>query len=149
MRLSQDAAIVLGLAATALNFAHSREDEAERWLRVLRMHGRVGEALQGLGVSEAPLMTDARPAPSPVAAPLPGGEPVDVVISRAGRMAAIRGADRVGTVDVLFAVLETYGSAFDRALYIRGTSREELLERLPSAAREAAVAGRRLRPLSA
>ena len=47
-------------------------------------------------------------------------------------MAATRHADRVGTIDVLFAVLMTYGAAFDRALYIRGTSREELLERLPS-----------------
>ena len=47
-------------------------------------------------------------------------------------LAAARRADRVGTIDVLFAVLTTYGSAFDRALYIRGTSREELLERLVS-----------------
>ena len=67
MKLSQDAAIVLGLAATALDFAHGREDEAERWLRVLRMHGQVGEALQGLGVSEAPLMTAARPTHTPPA----------------------------------------------------------------------------------
>jgi len=134
MKLSQDAAIVLGLAATAMPFAHSREDEAERWLRVLRMHGRVGEALQGLGVSEAPLMTYARPAPSPAAVPPAGGDPVDVIFERSGRMATLRGADRVGTIDVLFAVLETYGGAFDRALYIRGTSREELLERLPSPA---------------
>lgn len=132
MKLSQDAAIVLGLAATAMDFAHSREDEAERWLRVLRMHGQVGEALQGLGVSEAPLMTHARPAPSTAVVPPAEADPVDVVCLRAVGMARLRDADRVGTVDVLFAVLQTYGSAFDRALYIRGTSREELLERLPS-----------------
>jgi hypothetical protein len=47
-------------------------------------------------------------------------------------MSNARAADRVGTVDVLFAVLATYGGAFDRALYIRGTSRDELLERLVS-----------------
>jgi hypothetical protein len=132
MKLSQDAAIVLGLAATAMDFAHGREDEAERWLRVLRMHGQVGEVLQGLGVSEAPLMTAARPAQFPAGAPSTGEDPVDVVCRWAVRLAATRGADRVGTVDVLFAVLKTYGSAFDRALYIRGTSREELLERLAS-----------------
>jgi hypothetical protein len=139
-RLTQDAAIVLGLAGTAMSFAQSREDEAERWLRALRMHGRVGEALQGLGVPEAPLMTDARPrpAPSPTVAP-PAGDPVDAICRRAVRMANARAADRVGTLDVLFAVLATYGHAFDRALYVRGTSREELLERLVSAPERAAT----------
>jgi hypothetical protein len=128
IRLSQDAAIVLGLAGTAMSFAHSREDEAERWLRVLRMYGRVGEALQALGVPEAPLMTEARrPAPSP-----PSADSVDAICRRAVRMANARAADRVATLDLLFAVLATYGGAFDRALYIRGTSREELLERLVS-----------------
>jgi hypothetical protein len=129
VKLSQDAAIVFGLAGTAMSFAHSREDEAERWLRVLRMHGRVGEALQALGVPEAPLMTDARPAPEPDAGP---GVSVDAICRRSVRMADARAADRVGTLDVLFAILATYGSAFDRALYIRGTSRDELLERLVS-----------------
>jgi hypothetical protein len=132
VRLSQDAAIVLGLAGTAMSFAHSREDEAERWLRVLRMHGRVGEALQALGVPEAPLMTYARPAPSPTAVPPADGDPVDAICRRAVRLSNARAADRVGTIDVLFAVFATYGQAFDRALYIRGTSREELLERLVS-----------------
>jgi len=131
VKLSQDAAIVLGLAGTAMSFAHSREDEAERWLRVLRMHGRVGESLQALGVPEAPLMTHARPLPAE-------GTPrsaaaVDAVYRRATAMAVARAADRAGTIDVLFAVLATYGRAFDRALYIRGTSRDELLERLVSA----------------
>ena len=132
MKLSQDAAIVLGLAATAMDFAHGREDEAERWLRVLRMHGRVGEALQGLGVPEAPLMTHARPVRFHPDVPPTAEDPVDVVWKWSAFMAAARGGDRVGTVDVLFAVLKTYGNAFDRALYVRGTSREELLERLPS-----------------
>jgi hypothetical protein len=131
VKLSQDAAIVLGLAGTAISFAHSREDEAERWLRVLRMHGRVGEALQALGVPEAPLMTFARPVPA--AGSPPGDDPVDAVCRRSTAMAAARSADRVGTIDILFAVLAHYEQAFDRALYIRGTSREELLERLVSA----------------
>ena len=75
-------------------------------------------------------MTHARPAPS---APERGDvDPVDAICRRAVRMSNARAADRVGTLDVLFAVLATYGHAFDRALYIRGTSREELLERLVS-----------------
>ena len=131
MKLSQDAAIVLGLAGTAMSFAHSREDEAERWLRVLRMHGRVGETLQALGVPEAPLMTFARPAPA-VDPQVDGEDPVDAIYRRATEMASARAADRVGTLDLLFAVIATYRGAFDRALYIRGTSREELLERVVS-----------------
>jgi len=131
MKLSQDAAIVLGLAGTAMDFAHGREDEAERWLRALRVHGRVGESLQALGVSEAPLMTAARPVED-VAPPSTGEAPVDVICRVATEMATCRSAEMIGTIDILFAVLKTYGSAFDRALYIRGTSREELLERLVS-----------------
>ena len=130
VKYSQDAAIVLGLAGTAIPFAHSREDEAERWLRVLRMHGRVGEVLQALGVPEAPLMTDAPG--EPAADPPRDGDPVEAVCRRAVRLAGARAADRVGTMDLLFAVLRTYDQAFDRALYIRGTSRDELLERLVS-----------------
>jgi hypothetical protein len=132
IKLSQDAAIVLSLAGTAMPFAHSSEDEAERWLRVLRMHGRVGEVLQALGVPEAPLMTSARPPLSPAAARRSGGDPVDGICRRAVRLAGLRSADRVATLDILFAVLKTYGPAFDRALYVRGTSRDELLERLAS-----------------
>ena len=36
----------------------------------------------------------------------------------------------MGTGDLLFAVLDVYGRLFDRVLYLRGTSREELSERL-------------------
>jgi hypothetical protein len=83
-------------------------------------------------------MTYARPAPSPAAPRSADGDPVDAICRRAVRMATARAADRVATVDVLFAVLATYEHAFDRALYIRGTSREELLERLVSADRAVA-----------
>src|SRR5436190_732816 len=34
--LAPDAAMVLGIASTALPFARTPDDEAERWLRVLR-----------------------------------------------------------------------------------------------------------------
>jgi hypothetical protein len=60
----------------------------------------------------------------------PGDNVVREVAKAAGRYALGRGAKLVGTVDVLFAVFEVYDKAFDRALYIRGASREELIERL-------------------
>ena len=128
-RVCQDAAIALALAETAVPYAGSLEDEAERWLRVLRLHGQVGSTLQALGVSESPLETMAQPR---VAGALRhrslGERAVETVSERACALAAERDAPAVGTVDVLFAVLQVYGRAFDRALYVRGTTREELLE---------------------
>ena len=130
--LSQDAAIVLALAETAIPFAVSREDEAERWVRLLRLHGQVGLALQSLGVGEAPLSTIAQPHAVRVLRSRPLGEdPVADVTIAARRLASKRGARAAATVDVLFAVIGVYGRTFDRALYIRGTSVEELIERLP------------------
>jgi hypothetical protein len=133
--LSQDAAIVLALAETAIPFAVSVEDEAERWVRLLRLHGQVGLALQALGVGEAPLSTIAQPHAVRVLRSRPlGDDPVADVTLAARRLAAKRGARAAATLDVLFAVIGVYGRTFDRALYIRGTSVDELLERLPAAA---------------
>jgi hypothetical protein len=130
--LSEDAAIVLALADTAVPFAHSPEDEAERWVRVLRMHGAVGAALQSLGVGEAPLATPAQPASVRVLRRRPLGEDVvEMVTQEAREFARGRKAPAVCTVDVLFGCFAVYGKTFDRALYIRGTTREELIERLP------------------
>ena len=130
--LSQDAAIVLALADTAVPFAHSPEDEAERWVRVMRMHGWVGAALQSLGVGEAPLETAARQPIRLLRRRPPGDDIVEQVTRRAQTLAMARGAGAVCTVDVLFALFAIYGKTFDRALYVRGTSREELIERLPA-----------------
>ena len=134
-RISQDAAIVLALADTAVPFAASLEDEAERWVRVMRMHGQVGAALQGLGVGEAPLETIAQPAEAREAHHgALGRNAVTAVGAAAGALARERGSGVVTTVDVLFAVMELYGSAFARALYIRGAERDELIERLADSA---------------
>jgi hypothetical protein len=62
--------------------------------------------------------------------PALGRGAVEEVTRRAERMAESRSGDTIGTADVLFAILDIYGGLFDRALYLRGTSREELLERL-------------------
>lgn len=126
--LSQDAALVTALAGTAMAFARSREDEAERWLRALRLHGQVGRALQALGVGEAPLSTGSEPAPGTFAEI--DGDPVQRSLARAGELAVQRGAASVTTVDLLFALFDIYDKRMDRALYIRGASRTELSERL-------------------
>lgn len=130
-RLSEDAAIVLALAKTAVSFAASADDEAERWVRIMRLHGEVGCALQALGVPEGPLENAARP-PSLQSWRLRrfGQDVVDLVERRAADAAVVRGSTVSGTVDVLFALLATYGPLLDRALYVRGTDREELLDRL-------------------
>jgi hypothetical protein len=127
-----DAAMVLGMAATAMPFARSREDQAERWLRILRLHGEAGTALQALGVSEAPLESthhgenaghadrESEIAPDVIAQ----------VTEDAMALASERGALALGTTDVLVAVMRVYGSAFDRVLHVHGTDRDEVLERL-------------------
>ena len=138
--LSQDAALVVALAGTAIPFAHSAEDEAERWLRAMRLHGQVGSMLQALGVGEAPLMTSSEHEHSEGhGTPNLGPDVLDDVTERAAQFATAREAETVGTPDILFAVLDVYDKLFDRALYMRGTSREELVERLTAAS----AAGRR------
>ena len=135
-----DAALVLGIAATAIPFARTPEEQAERWLRVLRLHGQVGVALQSLGVSEASL--DKRAAlrehayPAPAAADRLGagasepGDVIAIVSDRAVHTAVERGASGVGTTELLIALLEVYGEAFERTLRAHGTDADEVLERL-------------------
>jgi hypothetical protein len=133
--LSQDAALVVALAGTAIPFAHSAEDEAERWLRAMRLHGQVGSILQALGVGEAPLMTGSEHEHSEGhGTPNLGPDVLDDVTDRATGFALAREAENVGTPDILFAVLDVYDKLFDRALYLRGTSRDELVERLTASA---------------
>ena len=120
---------MLALAGTAVPFANSAEDEAERWLRALRMHGQVGAALQALGVGEGSLVTGSDPADEGNTRGF-GAKVIDEITRHSGRFAIARRADTLGTVDVLFAVLQVYDRLFDRVLYARGTSRDELFERL-------------------
>jgi ATP-dependent Clp protease ATP-binding subunit ClpA len=132
IEFSQDAAVVAALAGTAMSFSHSAEDQAERWLRALRLHGKVGSAMQALGIGEAPLRTQAHHAIAGEQAPSPplSDEVVDHVMRRAHEHAQTRGAEMVCTDDLLFAVLEVYDPLLERALVARGASREELEQRL-------------------
>ncbi len=144
--LAPDAAMVLGIAATAIPFARTPEDEAERWLRVLRLHGEVGNVLQSIGVSEEvisvipengpgdPGVSGAHGAGADAVGTDPaGGERRDVIAlvgQYAERIAAARGSAGVATTDVLVAVLQVYGPVFEQALRAHGTDADEVLERL-------------------
>lgn len=148
--LAPDAAIVLGIAATAIPFARTPEDEAERWLRVLRLHGEVGHVLQAIGVSEdvisvshgsghdepAPSEAHANAPAAPAGAGVPAAPPgerrdvIALVGERAERIAVERGSAGVATTDVLVAVLQVYGPVFEQALRAHGTDADEVLERL-------------------
>jgi hypothetical protein len=134
--LAPDAAMVLGIAATAIPFARTPEDEAERWLRVLRLHGEVGHVLQAIGVSEDVISVshgNGHDEPAASGARAAAGERRDVIAlvgERAERIAAARGSAGVATTDVLVAVLQVYGPVFEQALRAHGTDADEVLERL-------------------
>lgn len=114
LRLSHDAATVLGLAGTALPFAQSVDEEVERWLRPLRLYGEAGASLQALGVDED--QHDVAQHVPPKAAEDTPQETLRIVTAAASRLAEERGASAVGTVDILTAVMYHYGDAFERAL---------------------------------
>lgn len=119
---------VLGLAGTALPFAQSVDDEVERWLRPLRLYGEAGASLQALGVGEAQL-EDSHDVPAKAAETTPQ-ETLHIVTVAATQIAADRGADTIGTVDILLAVMRHYGEAFERALKSRSSDSAELVSLL-------------------
>ncbi|HEV3093874.1 MAG TPA: hypothetical protein VGY30_05095 [Solirubrobacteraceae bacterium] len=139
--VASDAAIVLGIASTAMPFARTPEAEAERWLRILRLHGEAGAVLQALGVSEGRLDEHAhdadleyppdsadRGSETPSVGQRP--DPVERVIDEAVGIAGRRGRSGVATTELLLAVVCVYGADFDRVLRAHGTDRDELVQRL-------------------
>lgn len=127
--LTTDAALMLGIASTAMPFARSTQDQAERWLRALRRHGESGAVLGSLGVREGSIgISRADAGPTDWA---PGDpEAVATVTEHASRVATGRGAPKVATSDVLLAVMHVYGATFDRVLAAHGVDIEELAARL-------------------
>ena len=132
--LCPDAAIVLGLAATALPFAESSADELRRWVRILSAHGEAGRALQGVGFTNTDAAVELPAAVSGADAdgPAPHADSVTRVRAAAVAIAADREAATVSTVDLLLAVMVIYGDAFDQELRVHGTSSVELIECLGS-----------------
>lgn len=133
MELASDAAMVLGIASTAMPFTRTLEDEAERWLRVLRLSDDVGAALRALGVSEG------RPFQDPEeggyrayvgAGDAPTHDAVEQVTEQAARITRERDSAEIGTIDVLMAVICVYGAEFDRVLRAHGVCRDDLIEQV-------------------
>jgi hypothetical protein len=150
--LDPDAAIVLGFASTAMPFARTPADEAERWLRILRIHGDVGHLLQALGVSDVSVEAVGGDGDASIEAsagerghdsdshggePPAGAQPVSEerdpvaeVAAEASHVASRRGCASVATTDVLTAVMHVYGEDFDRVLRAHGTDRAAVLKLL-------------------
>lgn len=131
LTVAPDAAVALGLASTAMPFARTPADQVERWLRVLRLHGDAGAALQAVGVGEWPLRAPAQDvARSSEATRGDDRDMVGQVTAYARRVAGERKSACVATTDVLLAVMRVYGEHFDRVLEAYGTDRDELMCRL-------------------
>jgi ATP-dependent Clp protease ATP-binding subunit ClpA len=119
------------MASTALPFARTPEEKAERWLRVLFLHGEVGAVLTELKLSEGRLQasgenTDREPPSSMI----DDRDAIAKVTEQATRLARQRGAWKVATTDVLMAVMDVYGRDFDHVLQAHGTDRKAVVERL-------------------
>ena len=127
MNLSREVVIALELAETTVPYARSRQGEAERWLRILRRLERTGDALGELGVPDGPLES---PAEARMAFENDPSVSVAEVAERAEMYMRARGGRVIGTIDLLFGVLGSYGADFSKALYRAGVPRELLLEHL-------------------
>jgi anti-sigma B factor antagonist len=131
--LTRDAALALGIAATAVPFARSRAAQAERWLRALYRCGGAGVALTTLGVGDVEV---ARVPERDLMEHLESGAPADrdavgTVTDHARRLADARtGSAAIRTTDLLAAVVEVYGSDLDRLLAGYGTNCSAVTELL-------------------
>lgn len=136
--LSGDAAVALGIAATAMPFARTAHDQASRWLRVLRGHGEAGRILASMGVAEAgsELPRDAKFVAPPSETPT---DPVAEVTSAAGEVARQHGREVIGTCELLRAVIDVYGETFERVLQEHGATSGDAVELLDDCLRAGAA----------
>jgi hypothetical protein len=126
-RYCDAAMMAVGLAGTALPFASTHAEEVERWLRILRVSGAVGTAMQALGMPEEPLMSGVERSSADRLV-----DPLKAVLLAAEDSARERQAEAIDTLDLLKGVKAAYGRALDHALAVRGTSFTEVVERLES-----------------
>jgi anti-sigma B factor antagonist len=132
--LTEDAAVVVGIASTAMPFAQTPDAQAERWLRALRRSGDAGVVLMALGTSDDPLEGPSRFAVEDESAPTPatGRDVVATVTHHARVIADVREHRAIHTNDLLGAVMDVYGPTFDRVLARHGIDAGELIEQLGS-----------------
>lgn len=129
--LAPDAAIALGIASTAMPFARTPEAMLERWLRILRLYGDAGVALQALGVGEDRLqMTNEHRERRGAENEPRSGDAVDLVSAQACEIARELGGGLITTKHLLLAVIRVYGAQFDEVLQAHGCDRAELVQRL-------------------
>jgi hypothetical protein len=128
--LAPDAELVLAIASTAMPFARSPQEQSERWLRVLRLHGEVGIAMQALGVSEVSLTPARESVVADDTAGFQDGDAVAQVTREAVAIADRRGSTGVTTVELLMAVMRVYGEHFGDVLEAHGADCDEVLDRL-------------------
>ena len=131
--LAPDAAIALGIASTAMPFARTPDAVLERWLRILRLYGDAGAALQALGVGEDRIQMTHEPHERTDAEgdrPSAEGDAVQLVCEQACEIAHELGGGLITTKHLLLAVMRVYGAQFDQVLQAHGCDRAELVQRL-------------------
>ena len=128
--LTEDAAVVLGIAATAIPFARSVDAQAEQWLRALSRSGDTGIALKVFGAHD--VEPDAMRDDLEPDAETAWSVDADVVtaVTRQASQLAVHHDRPIQTDDLLEAVAKLYGRVFDRVLARHGVDREELLKAL-------------------
>jgi anti-sigma B factor antagonist len=134
--LNPDAAIVIGLAATALPFADSAVAEVQRWIRILQTHGEAGHALSSLGLADSASATAGPEADGPEH---PRRSSVTRVTTAATELAIHRDSTTVSTIDLLLAVMMVYGAIFDDVLRAHGSDSAKLIECLGASPAAASI----------
>jgi hypothetical protein len=128
--LTEDAAMVLAIASTAMPFAQSRDAQAERWLRALRTSGEAGIVLMSLGTSNDPGEGTSDCAVEDQSGRAMERDVVAAITREARLIADLRKHRAIHTTDLLDAVMDVYGPTFARALTRHGVNADDMTKRL-------------------
>jgi len=133
--LTPDAAMVLGIAASAMPFARSSAEQAERWLRILCRYGDSAVVLASLGITDELPDAASEGAEGAEGVEQSPGRPVDrdpvAAVTRSAELAARdRGESGIRPSDLLQAVMSVYGSQFERVLMLHGVGSADVIEGL-------------------